>query len=379
MKKRILLSFGTRPEAIKMAPLIHALKALPNDFEAIVCVTAQHREMLDQALEIFSITPDFDLNLMRRGQDLHSLTGEMLIAMRDVIQKTAPNLLLVHGDTTSTFASAIAGFYSNLPVGHIEAGLRTGNILQPFPEEFNRQVVSKIAKWNFAPTERSKLNLLKEGVNPGSIFVTGNTVIDSLYWILQKLDLDDSRRNRWVLELSGVLGFDWQSKPFVLITGHRRENHGDNFIQICKALKQLAHRFKAVEFVYPVHPNPAIYEAAHRLLGSIDNIYLIEPLEYEPFILLLKAAYIILTDSGGIQEEAPSLKKPVLVMRDTTERPEGVEAGAIRLVGTDADEIIKNVSELLTNNILYQDMINSDNPYGDGTACQKIISILKDC
>lgn len=376
-KKKIMLVFGTRPEAIKMAPLYHALKALPNEFKTQLCITAQHRQMLDQVLKVFEIKPDIDLNLMKPGQDLFDVTFGVLNGMRDVLQSNKPDALLVHGDTSTSLAAAMAGFYLSIPVGHVEAGLRTHDLQAPFPEEFNRQVVSKLAKWHFAPTEFSRQNLLAERVLETSITVTGNTVIDALFWVLGRIEVDLERRNALCTFLSEQLDFDWQCQRFVLITGHRRENFGDGFMQICQALKDLATRYPTVQFVYPVHLNPNVQQPVNTVLSNLSNVHLIAPLDYEPFVYLLKHSHIVLTDSGGIQEEAPSLGKPVLVMRDVTERPEAIEAGTVRLVGADRGRIVTNVSELLDNQASYTAMSRAHNPYGDGNACEKIISILR--
>jgi UDP-N-acetylglucosamine 2-epimerase (non-hydrolysing) len=376
-KKKIMLVFGTRPEAIKMAPLYLALKAQDNVFETMLCVTAQHRQMLDQALKLFDITPDIDLNLMTPGQDLFDVTAGVLKGMRDVLKARQLDALLVHGDTTTTLASAMAGFYLGVPVGHVEAGLRTHNVQAPFPEEFNRQVVSKLTTWHFTPTKFSQNNLLTEHVSHKAITVTGNTVIDALFWVLDRIKTNAPRRKRLELFLDEQLGFDWQNQRFVLITGHRRENFGDGFLQICHALKELAVIYPAVQFVYPVHLNPNVQRPVSTILEDIPNIHLIAPLDYEPFVYLLKHCYLVLTDSGGIQEEAPSLGKPVLVMRDVTERPEAVVAGTVRLVGADHARIVANVAELLNNPTSYATMARSHNPYGDGKACARIVSILR--
>ena len=376
-KKKIMLVFGTRPEAIKMAPLYHALKALPDEFETQLCVTAQHRQMLDQVLKVFEITPDIDLNLMKPGQDLFDVTAGVLQGMRDVLQTHKPDALLVHGDTSTTLAAAIAAFYLGVPVGHVEAGLRTHDLQAPFPEEFNRQVASKLTKWHFAPTDFSRQNLLAERVPEASITVTGNTVIDALFWVLNRIDTD-TRRSQAIAELlSRQLSFDWRNQRFVLMTGHRRENFGDGFLQICHALKDLAARYPSVQFVYPVHLNPNVQQPVNAILADLPNVHLIAPLDYEPFVYLLKHSHIVLTDSGGIQEEAPSLGKPVLVMRDVTERPEAIEAGTVRLVGADRSRIVTNVAELLDNQASYTAMSRAHNPYGDGNACGRIISVLK--
>ena len=377
-KKKILLVLGTRPEAIKMAPLYHALKSLPYEFETQLCVSAQHRQMLDQVLKVFGITPDIDLNLMKPGQDLFDVTASVLTGMRDVLRKHKPDALLVHGDTSTTLAAAIAGFYLSIPVGHIEAGLRTNDLQRPFPEEFNRQVTSKLTKWHFAPTAFSRQNLLDEGVPDAAISVTGNTVIDALFWILGHIDADARRRSDLEVFLTKQLNFDWQNQRFVLMTGHRRENFGTGFLQICYALKELAARYPAVQFVYPVHLNPNVQQPVNANLANLDNVHLIAPLDYEPFVYLLKYSYIVLTDSGGIQEEAPSLGKPVLVMRDVTERPEAIKAGTVRLVGADQSRIVANVAELLDDEASYLAMSKAHNPYGDGNACARIISILRE-
>ena len=372
---KVLTVFGTRPEAIKMAPLVHALADHPN-FESSVCVTAQHREMLDQVLQIFEIHPDIDLDLMRPGQDLFDVTSGVLQGMKQVLQRVKPDALLVHGDTTTALATAIAGFYSGIAVGHVEAGLRTYDLQAPYPEEFNRQVVSRVARWHFAPTEQSRQNLFDEKVSPETIHVTGNTVIDSLFWVLKRLDGDPQRKSKIELFLNRQLSFPWQTQRFVLITGHRRENFGQGFLQICEALRSLAHSFPKVHFVYPVHLNPAVQKPVFELLQALPNVHLLPPLEYEPFLLLLKHAYFVLTDSGGIQEEAPSLGKPVLVMRDVTERPEAVEAGTVRLVGADCGRIVDNVSELISMPESYAHMAKAHNPYGDGQACARILEAL---
>lgn len=377
MKKKVMLVFGTRPEAIKMAPLYHALKAEADDFETVVCVTAQHRQMLDQVLKVFSITPDIDLNLMKAGQDLFDVTASVLLGMRDVLRENRPDVLLVHGDTTTTMASAIAGFYSEVPVGHVEAGLRTHNLMAPFPEEFNRQVAGKVTRWHFAPTSTSQGNLLAERIDPDRIYVTGNTVIDALFWVLRKIDSDPGLQAEIAALLNESLPFVWQKEKFVLITGHRRENFGDGFLQICYALRELAERYPAVHFVYPVHLNPNVQKPVHEILENLANVHLIPPLEYEPFLYLLKHCYLVLTDSGGIQEEAPSLGKPVLVMRDVTERPEAVDAGTVRLVGANQAQIVKNIIELIDDPGIYASMSRAHNPYGDGQACQRIVQVLK--
>lgn len=376
-KKKIMLVFGTRPEAIKMAPLIHAIKAEPESFKLKVCVTSQHREMLDQVLDIFNIKPDIDLNLMTKNQNLSNLTSLILNKMQTVFTKHQPNIVLVHGDTTTTLATSMAAFYESIPVGHVEAGLRTYNLNAPFPEEFNRQITSKITKWHFAPTKLSKKNLLSEGVDKSLIKITGNTVIDALHLILKRIDKNKYRQKNLNDILNSVIPFNWKNKNFILITAHRRENFGDRFLKICSALKELSVNYPKIHFVYPVHLNPNVSKIVYKLLKGIKNIHLIKPLEYEPFIYLLKHSYLVLTDSGGIQEEAPSLGKPVLVMRETTERPEAVEAGTVEIVGSNKKNIIKGVSHLLNDNKYYQKMSRAHNPYGDGLACKRILDVLR--
>jgi len=375
--KKVMLAFGTRPEAIKMAPLVHALAKKPRMFDVQVCVSAQHREMLDQALKVFDIVPDIDLDLMKQGQDLYDVTSSVLLRMRDVFRLHRPDILLVHGDTTTTFSAAVAAFYQGIPVGHVEAGLRTFDLQAPFPEEFNRQVTSRIAAWHFAPTAQSRQNLVAERVPESRIVVTGNTVIDALFWVINRIESDDERRGRLSSFLDRQLGFNWKSERFVLITGHRRENFGDGFLQICEALKSVSEIYPDVQFVYPVHLNPQVQAPVMSILGDLPNVCLTGPLDYEPFVYLLKHCYFVLTDSGGIQEEAPSLGKPVLVMRSVTERPEAVEAGTVRLVGADRERIVSAVSELLDDDAVYNGMARAHNPYGDGDACQKILEILE--
>lgn len=377
LKKKIMLVFGTRPEAIKMAPLCIQLKAHSDTFQTLICVTAQHRQMLDQVLRVFDIKADIDLDLMRSDQDLFDITSSALLGMRDVLNDFRPDVLLVHGDTTTTLASAMAGFYAGVPVGHVEAGLRTYDLHAPFPEEFNRQIASKVATWHFAPTAASQQNLLNEGVSKSQIVITGNTVIDALYWVLDRIDSDEQCRAQVSTFLNERLQFSWRQARFILITGHRRENFGDGFLQICNALKELAIRYPLVRFVYPVHLNPNVLGPVTSILNGLPNVHLIAPLEYEPFVYLLKHCYLVLTDSGGIQEEAPSLGKPVLVMRDVTERPEAVHAGTVRLVGADKDRIVANVAELIENEDCYKKMSHAHNPYGDGKACGRIIEVLK--
>ncbi len=375
-----MLVFGTRPEAIKMAPLVKEFQKHPDKFKTIVCVTGQHRQMLDQVLEIFEIQPDFDLNIMKQGQDLYDVTARVLTGMRDVLKETHPDVVLVHGDTTTSTAAAIAAFYQQIPVGHVEAGLRTHNIYSPWPEEMNRQITGRIAEYDFAPTPLSRSNLLAEGVNEDKITVTGNTVIDALYMVVDKI-----KNNKELdKDLETVLkdaGYDVNrladGKKLVLITGHRRENFGDGFISMCKAIKKLTEKYPDVDFVYPMHLNPNVRKPIHEVFGEnlagLGNMFFIEPLEYLSFVYLMEKSTIVLTDSGGIQEEAPGLGKPVLVMRDTTERPEALEAGTVKLVGTDYDKIVNEVSALLDDPTHYEKMSKAMNPYGDGKACERII------
>ena len=381
--KKILLTFGTRPEAIKMAPLILELNKHRNQVETIVCVTGQHREMLDQVLSIFKIKPDFDLNIMKQGQDLYDITSNVLVGLRDIYKQVQPDLVLVHGDTTTSMAAALAAYYQQIPVGHVEAGLRTHNIYSPWPEEINRQLIGRISSYNFSPTTTSSVNLLKEGADKSTIYITGNTVIDSLYWVVNKIKTDEQLNIRLKAEIKSF-GYDidrlQHQKRMVLITGHRRENLGEGFIHIAQAIQELSTHFPNVDFVYPMHLNPNVRKSIHEVLGNdlahFSNMFFIEPLEYLSFIYMMEKADIVLTDSGGIQEEAPSLKKPVLVMRDTTERPEAVEAGTVILVGTDKEKIVSNVSKLLTDHNHYQQMAKAINPYGDGKACERIVNIL---
>lgn len=372
-----MIVFGTRPEAIKMAPLVHALQKKSKKFEVQVCVTAQHRQMLDQVLRIFKIIPDIDLNLMKQGQDIFDITSSILINMKNVFKEHNPDLVIVHGDTSTTLATAMASFYSGIPLGHVEAGLRTYNFSSPYPEEFNRQVVGKIARWHFSPTKLSQKNLLNEGVSKSAISITGNTVIDSLFWVLKRIDKDKTLQNDLNAQIRSIIPFDWQTKRFVLITGHRRENFGDGLLQICEAIRELASSYPSLYFVYPVHLNPKVINPVNKVLGGLSNVFLIKPMDYEPFVYLLKYSYLVLTDSGGIQEEAPSLGKPVIVMRDTTERPEAVDAGTVELVGTDKQKIISCVSNLLDDKSHYLKMSNAVNPYGDGLACQRIVNVLQ--
>lgn len=382
--KKIMLVFGTRPEAIKMAPLVKEFQKHPDTFQTIVCVTGQHREMLDQVLNIFDIRPDFDLNIMKQGQDLYDVTARVLTGMRDVLREAQPDVVLVHGDTTTSTAAALAAFYQQIPVGHVEAGLRTHNILSPWPEEMNRQITGRIASYHFAPTALSRQNLLQENVDDANITVTGNTVIDALYWVVDRIKNDRSLD----AELEEVLrhaGYDVNrladGRPLVLITGHRRENFGDGFINMCTAIKQITERYPNVDFVYPMHLNPNERRPIHEVFGddlsNLGNMHFIEPLEYLSFVYLMEKSTIVLTDSGGIQEEAPGLGKPVLVMRDTTERPEALEAGTVKLVGTDREKIFNEVSTLLDDAAAYARMSQAVNPYGDGLACSRIVERLK--
>ena len=381
--KKVMLVFGTRPEAIKMAPLVKEFQKHPETFKTIVCVTGQHREMLDQVLQIFDITPDYDLNIMKQGQDLYDVTARVLTGMRDILKEAQPDVVLVHGDTTTSTAAALAAFYQQIPVGHVEAGLRTHNIYSPWPEEMNRQITGRIATYNFAPTPLSKANLLREAVAEESITVTGNTVIDALYWVVDKIK-NDATLNA---ELEGILktaGYDVNrlagGKKLVLITGHRRENFGYGFINMCTAIKDLTQKYPDVDFVYPMHLNPNVRKPIHEVFGedlsNLGNMFFIEPLEYLSFVYLMEKSTIVLTDSGGIQEEAPGLGKPVLVMRDTTERPEALDAGTVKLVGTNYDMIVNEVSTLIDDAEAYAKMSQAVNPYGDGLGCERIIKIF---
>lgn len=372
---RVLSVFGTRPEAIKMAPVVRAL-AESRDIESSVCVTAQHREMLDQVLSVFEIKPKFDLNLMQRGQDLYDVTARILTGMRGVLEESAPDVVLVHGDTATTVATSLAAYYARVPVGHVEAGLRTGNIYSPWPEEINRQIAGRIATYHFAPTDTARKNLLAENVVGQRIHVTGNTVIDALQLIVARLDEDQALALSVAEKLVSSLGFDPGRDRFILVTGHRRENFGQGFQNICSALLRLAKEWPDAQIVYPVHLNPNVRGPVLELLGDVANIRLIEPLEYVPFVYLMKSCYLVLTDSGGIQEEAPSLGKPVLVMRETTERPEAVTAGTVRLVGTDVQKIVAETSQLLSDKVLYARMSEAQNPYGDGRAAERIVGVL---
>ena len=382
--KKIMLVFGTRPEAIKMAPLVKEFEKHPDEFDTIVCVTGQHREMLDQVLKIFDIKPNYDLNIMKQGQDLYDVTCRVLTGMRDVLKEVQPDVVLVHGDTTTSTASALAAFYQQIPVGHVEAGLRTRNIYSPWPEEMNRQITGRIATYNFSPTQLSRQNLLEERVDDEKITVTGNTVIDALYWVVEKIKNDKDLS----IELQDILikaGYNTNrlntGRRLVLITGHRRENFGDGFIHICNAIKTLTQNYPDVDFVYPMHLNPNVRKPIHEVFGEdlsdLGNMFFIEPLEYLSFVYLMEKSSIVLTDSGGIQEEAPGLGKPVLVMRNTTERPEALDAGTVKLVGTDYDTIVNSISTLLNNKEEYNKMSKAVNPYGDGKACGRIVDFIK--
>ena len=381
--KKVMLVFGTRPEAIKMAPLVKEFQKNTELFQTIVCVTGQHREMLDQVLHLFEVTPDYDLNIMKQGQDLYDVTARVLVGMRDVLKEAQPDIVLVHGDTTTSTAAALAAFYQQIPVGHVEAGLRTHNIYSPWPEEMNRLITSRIATYNFSPTQLSRQNLLKENVSDSMITVTGNTVIDALYWVVDKINKDENLNK----ELQNILlesGYDVKrlddGRKLVLITGHRRENFGDGFINMCSAIKDLTLKYPEVDFVYPMHLNPNVRKPIHEVFGenltNLGNMFFIEPLEYLSFVYLMEKSTIVLTDSGGIQEEAPGLGKPVLVMRDTTERPEALEAGTVKLIGTDYNKIINEVSALLDDERNYEKMSKAVNPYGDGLACGRIIEVI---
>jgi UDP-N-acetylglucosamine 2-epimerase (non-hydrolysing) len=415
--RKILLVFGTRPEAIKMAPLVKEFQKYPEQFETKVCVTAQHREMLDQVLNLFEIVPDYDLNIMKAGQDLYDVTSRVLLGMRDVLKKEKPDVVLIPGDTSTSTVAALAAFYQQIPIGHVEAGLRTHNIYSPWPEEMNRQITGRLATYHFAPTPLSKQNLLNEGVKEEHIYVTGNTVIDALYWVIAKMENDKSLKNTitqtlndfglpkeklaaWQIQQQRHVIANEEKQPLrtprklVLITGHRRENFGQGFINICEAIKKLADKFPEVDFVYPMHLNPNVRNAIKQVFGNaivphpspneekphhtgieeVKNTYFIEPLDYLPFVYLMNNSYLVLTDSGGIQEEAPGLGKPVLVMRDTTERPEALEAGTVKLVGTSKEVIVNNVSTLIEDANFYESMRRANNPYGDGKACKRVIN-----
>lgn len=377
-----MLVFGTRPEAIKMAPLVKEFQKHSDKFQVVVCVTAQHREMLDQVLHIFDIVPDYDLNIMKQGQDLFDITGRVLIGMRDVLKEVQPDVVLVHGDTTTSTATALAAFYQQIPVGHVEAGLRTHNIYSPWPEEMNRQLTGRIATYHFAPTPLSRQNLLTENIDDKQIFVTGNTVIDALYWVVKRIK-EDVLLEENLKKILAASGYDINrladGKRIVLITGHRRENFGDGFISMCTAIKDLSAKYPDVDFVYPMHLNPNVRKPIREVFGETlaTNMFFIEPLEYLSFVYLMEKAYLVLTDSGGIQEEAPGLGKPVLVMRDTTERPEALDAGTVKLVGTNYNKIVVEVSRLLEERNYYEQMSKAINPYGDGLACSRIVNYLK--
>ncbi len=376
--KKILLVFGTRPEAIKMAPLVKEFQKYPEKFETKVCVTAQHRQMLDQVLDIFGIQPDYDLNIMAPNQDLYDITSKVLLGMRDVLKECKPDVVLVHGDTTTSMVAGLAAFYQQIKVGHVEAGLRTYNLQSPWPEEMNRQVTDRICDYYFAPTEQSRQNLLSEGIADEKIFVTGNTVIDALHRVVNKINDDLSLQDQLQQQIKqagypNIFNFQLSTLNYILVTGHRRENFGDGFLNICKALKEIAIEHPEMDIVYPVHLNPNVQKPVYELLSEVKNIFLIKPLDYLPFVYLMQNCHLILTDSGGVQEEAPSLGKPVLVMRNTTERPEAVEAGTVKLVGTDYEAIVGNVNELLSNQEMYNQMSQSHNPYGDGRACERIL------
>ena len=379
-----MLVFGTRPEAIKMAPLVKTFQKYPDDFCTVVCVTGQHREMLDQVLNIFEIHPDYDLNIMQKGQDLYDVTVKVLIGMRDVLNEAKPDIVFVHGDTTTSTAAALAAFYMQIPVGHIEAGLRTHNMYSPWPEEMNRQITGRIATYNFSPTSLSKENLIRENVKDTSILVTGNTVIDALHIVIDRIKNDNELRAH-IEEKLLFAGYELRrldkGKKLILITGHRRENFGDGFLNICNAIKYLAIKYKDVDFVYPMHLNPNVRNSIHKVFGAnslkIDNMFFIDPLEYLEFVLLMSKSFVVLTDSGGIQEEAPGLGKPVIVMRDTTERPEALDAGTVKLVGTDYNKIVKEISNLIDSDVEYVKMSHAVNPYGDGMACERIVEFVK--
>lgn len=381
--KKVMLVFGTRPEAIKMAPLVKEFQKLPKRVETVVCVTGQHREMLDQVLKIFDIKPDYDLNIMKQGQDLYDVTARVLTGMRDVLKEVKPDVVLVHGDTTTSTAAALAAFYQQIPVGHVEAGLRTHNIYSPWPEEMNRLLTGRLATYHFSPTPLSRNNLIKESVDDRNIIITGNTVIDALYWVVDKIKNNKELDN----ELEDILskaGYDVNrlnnGKKLVLITGHRRENFGDGFINMCTAIKDLTVKYPDLDFVYPMHLNPNVRKPIHEVFGEnlsgLKNMFFIEPLEYLSFVYLMEKSSIVLTDSGGIQEEAPGLGKPVLVMRDTTERPEALDAGTVKLVGTDYNKIVNEVSSLIDDKAAYEKMSKAVNPYGDGLACGRIVNAL---
>lgn len=382
--KQVMFVFGTRPEAIKMAPVIIEFQKYPEQFETVVCVTGQHREMLDQVLDLFEIKPQFDLNIMKKGQDLYDVTTSVLIGMKEILLKAKPDIVLVHGDTSTSTAVALAAFYQQIPVGHVEAGLRTFQMYSPWPEEVNRQMTARLTSFHFAPTSLSRENLLKENIEENRIFVTGNSVIDALHLVVNKIkdnynNLEGELKTKLMNLGYDVSRLDQSNRKLVLITGHRRENFGDGFLNICKAIKTLSEKFTDVDFVYPMHLNPNVRGPIQEVFGRErkPNLFFIEPLEYLPFVYLMEQSYFIMTDSGGIQEEAPGLGKPVLVMRDTTERPEAIEAGTVKLVGTDYDKLVSNVSMLLTDMDVYKQMSGAINPYGDGKASERIVKILK--
>ncbi len=372
--KKILIVFGTRPEAIKMAPLVKEFQTYPHYFETKVCVTAQHREMLDQVLKLFDINPDFDLNIMKQNQDLYDITANVLLGLKNVLESYSPDIVFVHGDTTTTFTASLAAYYKKITVAHIEAGLRTHNLYAPWPEEANRHLTSVLANYHFAPTPEAKQNLCNENIDSKSIYVTGNTVIDALFLTLDKITSNTHLKQRLIAKIN--VPFDLEKTPFILVTGHRRENFGQGFINICEALQEIALKNPSLHIIYPVHLNPNVRQPVLSLLSHISTIHLIEPQEYESFVFLMHACHLILTDSGGVQEEAPSLGKPVLVMRDTTERPEALDAGTVKLVGTNKQKIISEVQLLIDSKEAYKKMSLAHNPYGDGNACRKIIEIL---
>ena len=374
--KRILLVFGTRPEAIKMAPLILALKKYPHLIETKICVTAQHRKMLDQVLDFFAIQPDYDLDIMQPNQDLYDVTGKILDSIKVVLSEYKPDIVFVHGDTTTAFITSLASFYNKTPVAHVEAGLRSGDLYSPWPEEANRKMITQLSQYHFAPTQKSKENLLRENVRKESIYVTGNTVIDALFLVVEHIENDKKLQYFLEKEITKVYDAFLKKSKFILITGHRRENFGEGFLHICQAIKELAFMYPDIDFVYPVHLNPNVQKPVFDLLKEIDNIYLIQPMKYETFVYLMSKSYLILTDSGGIQEEAPSLGKPVLVMRENTERPEVLESGTVKLVGTDRQKIVLETSRMLDDALEYEQMKKAINPYGDGTAAEKIIKVI---
>lgn len=375
--KKILLVFGTRPEAIKMAPLVKEFQKYPEQFDTKVCVTGQHRQMLDQVLEVFDIIADYDLNIMAPNQDLYDITSKVLLGLRDVLKQLQPEIIFVHGDTTTSMAATIAAFYQQIKVAHVEAGLRTYNLYSPWPEEMNRQLTDRLCDYCFAPTEMSKNNLLQEKIDPDKIFVTGNSVIDALLMAVNIIKTKEGLEQDLLSQLKDKGYTPKADKRYILVTGHRRENFGDGFLNICKALKEIATKYPDIDIVYPVHLNPNVQKPVFDLLAGIDNIFLISPLDYLPFVYLMQHSYLILTDSGGVQEEAPSLGKPVLVMRNTTERPEAVEAGTVKLLGTNASDIVDNVNLLLTDKSVYNKMSQAHNPYGDGRACERIVNLYK--